>query len=50
MNDGARPSGDDLDYVRRLAESGAHAPLLHPRIEQPYGIPLGPKQRARDRR
>ena len=32
----------------RNAVGGANAPLLHPRIEQPHGIPVGPKQRARE--
>ena len=40
MSDGARTSGDDLDYVRRLAESGAHAPLLGGRFMLWWGLCL----------
>jgi hypothetical protein len=40
MIDSARTSGDDLDYVRRLAESGAHAPLLGGRFMLWWGLCL----------
>ena len=40
MSDSARGADDDLDYVRRLAESGAHAPLLGGRFMLWWGLCL----------
>ena len=40
MSDDARTASDDLDYVRRLAESGAHAPLLGGRFMLWWGLCL----------
>lgn len=40
MIDSARSASDDLDYVRRLAESGAHAPLLGGRFMLWWGLCL----------
>lgn len=40
MSDSARTTSDDLDYVRRLAESGAHAPLLGGRFMLWWGLCL----------
>ena len=40
MIDSVRTAGDDLDYVRRLAESGAHAPLLGGRFMLWWGLCL----------
>ena len=40
MSDSARSASDDLDYVRRLAESGAHAPLLGGRFMLWWGLCL----------
>ena len=40
MSDGARTASEDLDYVRRLAESGAHAPLLGGRFMLWWGLCL----------
>jgi hypothetical protein len=40
MIDSARNASDDLDYVRRLAESGAHAPLLGGRFMLWWGLCL----------
>ena len=40
MIDSARTASDDLDYVRRLAESGAHAPLLGGRFMLWWGLCL----------
>ena len=40
MSDGARAAGDNLDYVRKLAESGAHAPLLGGRFMLWWGLCL----------
>ncbi|HEX2762530.1 MAG TPA: hypothetical protein VHM92_01625 [Allosphingosinicella sp.] len=37
MTDAARTTSDDIDYVRRLAESGAHAPLLGGRFMAWWG-------------
>jgi hypothetical protein len=37
MTDAARTTSDDIDYVRRLAESGAHAPLLSGRFMAWWG-------------
>jgi hypothetical protein len=36
----ARTANDDIDYVRRLAESGAHAPLLGGRFMLWWGLLL----------
>ena len=36
----ARATSDDIDYVRRLAESGAHAPLLGGRFMLWWGLLL----------
>ena len=40
MSDSVRTAGDDIDYVRRLAESGAHAPLLGGRFMLWWGLCL----------
>jgi hypothetical protein len=40
MTDSARAPADDIDYVRRLAESGAHAPLLGGRFMLWWGLLL----------
>jgi hypothetical protein len=40
MTDTTRATSDDLDYVRRLAESGAHAPLLGGRFMAWWGLSL----------
>lgn len=40
MTDTARASSDDIEYVRRLAESGAHAPLLGGRFMAWWGLLL----------
>jgi hypothetical protein len=40
MTGAARPTDDDIRYVRQLAESGAHAPLLGGRFMAWWGILL----------
>jgi hypothetical protein len=40
MTDTARPTDDDIRYVRQLAESGAHAPLLGGRFMAWWGLLL----------
>jgi hypothetical protein len=41
MTTGAQATNEDIDYVRRLAESGAHAPLLGGRFMAWWGLLLG---------
>jgi hypothetical protein len=38
MTQGAAPSSDDIDYIRRLSESGARAPLLGGRFMAWWGL------------
>jgi len=40
MTSSAQPTGDDIRYVRQLAESGAHAPLLGGRFMAWWGLLL----------
>src|SRR4051795_8632287 len=40
MTSGAQPTSEDIRYVRELAESGAHAPLLGGRFMAWWGLLL----------